>query len=309
MLKNIFLPLTSLIALALSTETVFSATLSKLREAEPFPQWQGFYAGLNAGGIWTQDTNINILSSFVQGSQAPESPQGGIYTGTQSALGASGNVSTTNAGFLGGGQLGFNWQLKNQLFGGLETDIQGIASGDNNGQTSTIVPLIGTFDGGNTTYVAGEFFTTSLNSSKRTNYLGTLRGRLGKLVMPALIIHGSGGLAYGSVSASTTITQTNNDSTLFPPTASLTPQTITSGSYSNTLCGWTVGADAEWLFLPNWSAKLEYLYYDLGQISYTVSPTVITIPALAHSFATVNSQVSTRFNGNIIHAGINYHFA
>ena len=28
--------------------------------------------------------------------------------------------------------------------------------------------------------------------------------------------------------------------------------------------GWTAGAGVEWMFLPRWSVKAEYLYYDLG---------------------------------------------
>jgi hypothetical protein len=34
-----------------------------------------------------------------------------------------------------------------------------------------------------------------------------------------------------------------------------------SNSVSNTKVGWTAGGGVEWMFLPNWSAKVEYLYY------------------------------------------------
>ncbi|MDP1601942.1 MAG: outer membrane beta-barrel protein [Legionella sp.] len=294
--------------LVLSTGSASSGVISNTTVSVSPPEWIGFYAGLNAGGIWSGNSKSRVLSSFVPGSQTPLSPNGATYTGVQSALGASGIISTSNGGFNGGGQVGYNWQFTDHLFYGLEADFQGIATGHNNAQTSSIVPLVGTFDGGSTTYIPGEFFETLLKSNKRTDYFGTLRGRLGGLATPTLLLHGTAGLAYGGVSSWTSITQTNNDSTLFAPAFSLTPKSVNSGSYSNTRFGWTVGADAEWMFKPNWSAKLEYLYYDLGRVSYAVSPTLITIPALAQPIAVVTSQVSTRFNGNIIRAGINYHF-
>jgi len=47
-----------------------------------------------------------------------------------------------------------------------------------------------------------------------------------------------------------------------------------NASYSNTQVGWTAGGGVEWMFMPNWSAKAEYLYYDLGNISATSVSTV-----------------------------------
>ena len=35
---------------------------------------------------------------------------------------------------------------------------------------------------------------------------------------------------------------------------------------SVTQTGWTAGAGVEWAFLPNWTAKVEYLYVDLGNL-------------------------------------------
>jgi outer membrane immunogenic protein len=78
------------------------------------------------------------------------------------------------------------------------------------------------------------------------------------------------------------------------------------GSFSDTRVGWTVGGGLEWLFLPNWSAKVEYLYYDLGSVS-----TNFLLPQ--HDNASGNNalsvgQTTTRFDGHIVRAGVNYHF-
>jgi outer membrane immunogenic protein len=65
-------------------------------------------------------------------------------------------------------------------------------------------------------------------------------------------------------------------------------------SQSNTHSGWTVGAGLEYLFAPNWSAKVEYQYYDFGSQNYAsgIVPGGIDLGASIHT----------------VKAGINYHF-
>ena len=308
--NRLFFPITLAVVMAFFNASTFSASASGKKELLPAPKWSGFYAGLNAGGIWSASSTSSILSSFVPNSQSSLYPNGATYTGIQSASGATGNISASNGGFIGGGQIGYNWQLTDRLIGGLETDFQGITSEHNDGGSSNTVPLIGTYDGGAYSFLPGEFYITTLNGGKRTDYLGTLRGRLGGLVTPTLLFMGTGGLAYGGVSSRATITQTNNERDLVDPAQApftIDPKTFTSGSYSNTRLGWTVGADVEWMFLSHWSAKIGYLYYDLGQVNYTVSPTITKIPVNDPPVAVVASQVITRFNGNIMRVGISYH--
>jgi len=59
----------------------------------------------------------------------------------------------------------------------------------------------------------------------------------------------------------------------------------------------------EWMFLPNWSAKAEYLYYSLanGNISGGVIDT--TLGQWGYGITGTRS-----YNGNIVRAGVNYHF-
>ena len=85
---------------------------------------------------------------------------------------------------------------------------------------------------------------------------GTVRARAGYLVTPTLLAYVTGGLAYG---------QTNVNAAMFSvDTAGVVPPETGGTSYGSVHAGWTAGAGVEWMFLPNWSAKLEYLYYDLG---------------------------------------------
>ncbi len=73
------------------------------------------------------------------------------------------------------------------------------------------------------------------------------------------------------------------------------------------LTGWTAGGGVEWMFMQNWSAKLEYLYYDLGTANYQLSPMIGTLAPATNAFVHA-STVSARYNGNVVRAGVNYHF-
>jgi outer membrane immunogenic protein len=119
------------------------------------------------------------------------------------------------------------------------------------------------------------------------------------------LIYGTGGLAYGGVSF--------NRSTTSIETAAGVNQWIALGNatYSNTQVGWTAGGGLEWMFMPNWSAKAEYLYYDLGNISATSVSTIsplVTSDTLSTAQLFRSSTISGRINGNLIRAGVNYHF-
>ncbi|MFM8859607.1 MAG: outer membrane protein, partial [Methylocystis sp.] len=133
---------------------------------------------------------------------------------------------------------------------GLETDIQGIAGSSGLGNRP-MTNLILTFSGHN------QFSTYSSSSADSSlSYVGTARARIGFLIKPEVMIYGSGGFAYGQGSLSLSQFQQFG--------------AAVGWSYSNTpstLVGWSVGGGAEWMFLPNWSAKAEYIYYDLGNIS------------------------------------------
>jgi outer membrane immunogenic protein len=63
------------------------------------------------------------------------------------------------------------------------------------------------------------------------------------------------------------------------------------------------------MFAPNWSAKAEYLYYDLGSITYNGTLTTAGASFMAGSAAIVNVQSTAKFNGSIARFGINYHFS
>jgi outer membrane immunogenic protein len=195
---------------------------------------------------------------------------------------------------MGGGQAGYNYQFANSWVVGIEADIQGIAGAHSSASfaSSLANPNFPDFPLNETAIV-----------SKSIDYLGTVRGRFGYLLTPTLLIFGDGGLAYGGVNSSTSIIQTGTGLFFLGVPSSF-------GKISNTQVGWSAGAGFEWLFLPNWSVKAEYLYCDLGNVSHISSPILAfnAPPFVPGLFMSSFPQTTTRFNGSVVRAGLNYHF-
>ena len=138
-------------------------------------------------------------------------------------------------------------------------------------------------------------------SSQSVDWLGTVRGRLGFLFTPTLLVYGTGGFAYGQTNATTSITQFVTGDPDLPNAYG------TFGRFSNTRTGWTAGGGLEWMFFPNWSFKVEYLYYNLGSVTLQRRRLVeFQRRRGAHYPGLPVSKPS--FNGNIVRVGVNYHF-
>jgi outer membrane immunogenic protein len=103
-------------------------------------------------------------------------------------------------------------------------------------------------------------------ANKFTNsWFGTLRGRLG-YAFNNILAYGTGGLAYGGLEMDT------------GPL-----------SESQTHYGWTLGVGAEVGLTPNWTARIEYLYFDLTDRTYFTG-------------------TSHGYESSVMRAGINYRF-
>jgi outer membrane immunogenic protein len=233
----------------------------------PVWNWNGFYIGVNGGYSWGRASrDVNFFN-----------PLNGLLI-------ASGSGGGRNMdGGLFGGQIGYNWQTSNWVFG-IETDAQWTGQ---KGSTNVLCAVAGCFP---TAVVPGAGVGASLTD--KLEWFGTFRGRVGVAVVPSVLLYATGGAAYGTL-------KTDLDLSGF--TAAGVPVFV-SGSTSNTKFGWTVGGGIEAMFAPNWSGKLEYLYVDLGSISNSVVlPTAAGFP--------LGANVTTRVTDNIFRAGINYHFS
>jgi outer membrane immunogenic protein len=280
--------------------TAFAADMPLEANAPPPPPvvgWSGWYVGANLGGNWVRNS-IDVVT-------APVSSFGGVAGiitahGAPAAASATGTLGGNRSSFMGGGQIGYNWQSR-FFVGGIEADIQGFAR--NGSLTGSGVALVGPGSG-----VTGTPDNTTFTGSKSLDYFGTIRGRLGLTATPAVLVYATGGLAYGRVSTSAGFTTVNNAY----PGVGLSSTWGTAGSTSATRAGWTVGGGLEWMFAPHWSVKGEYLYYDLGSVTYGLgSSGSIVLPGFGGAgspWFTNSSTASTKFTGSIARVGINYAF-
>lgn len=122
--------------------------------------------------------------------------------------------------------------------------------------------------------IKGSFasFACPFGCEIKNEWFGTVRGRVGYAV-DRVMPYVTGGLAYGDVSA-----KINGISTT-----------------SDTNFGWTVGAGLEGALAPNWTAKIEYLYMDLGNSD-------------CGALVCGGLVSGIDFTSHIVRAGVNYKF-
>ena len=166
----------------------------------PVYNWTGFYIGGNLGGAWSSATL------------------------TDNPTGAS--ISGSNSGFIGGGQIGYNWQVSPQFVLGVEW----MFDGTNLHKTS------------NTVNILGNDFQATAN----TDWITTIAGRFG-YAMNNWLFYAKGGGGWAQNSA--TVTNVT--------------QGLSVGN-TNTNAGWLVGGGIEYGLTPNWTMKAEYDYLGLN---------------------------------------------
>jgi outer membrane immunogenic protein len=114
--------------------------------------------------------------------------------------------------------------------------------------------------------IRGSTACGGLACDTRNNWLGTVRGRLG-YAADRFMPYVTGGVAFGDIKTSV----------------------AGFGDSSQTKAGWTVGGGIEAAIAGPWTAKVEYLYVDLGR-----------------GGSVLGSDAG--FKTNIVRAGLNYRF-
>jgi outer membrane immunogenic protein len=265
-------------------------------EVTPPCVWCGWYVGGNVGYAHSESTSVNSSAVVTNpGFLGTVSP--GIPAGAAAALTTGIPVGSGN-GVIGGGQFGYSFQ-SGRFVAGFEADIQGL-SGGATGTSVTSVP------GSSTTLP----LNATLTATNSVNWLGTVRARIGIAVVPNFLIYGTGGLAYGGVNSSTSIKEAFSGADA--AAIGINGTFPASGNLSETRVGWTVGAGGEWMFTSNWSAKLEYLHYDLGSANYGTPVNNFTtgggVFGAGILLSTLGQSSSTNFRGDIVRVGLNYKF-
>ncbi len=170
----------------------------------------------------------------------------------------TGTASATNSGFAGGFQIGCDYQMGQFVIGARNLlDWTSLNSG-------------ATFGSGS---LAG--YTADSNA----HWFDTLTARAGFLVQPDILLYIQGGAAW--MRSSQYIKNQYN---------------VQVGEIANNKSGWTIGGGAEWMFVPHWSAFIEYNYMDFGTSSGTV-----TVDSTTYS-------VNVRRDSQNLLIGVNYKF-
>lgn len=178
-------------------------------------------------------------------------------------------------GFYVGANVGYGWA--NVGVSGVSNDLNGIIGGAQVGYNwqfnQFVLGAEGDFQASgesrsDSASLAGITFTVD----QKIQWFGTARGRVGYAFGPWMV-YGTGGVAWQNykLTVSALGAEVSDDATKI---------------------GWTAGAGLEWMFLPRWSAKVEYLYMDTGDTDVTLFGVTFT----------------GRAKNNIARVGINYHF-
>jgi outer membrane immunogenic protein len=183
----------------------------------PAYNWSGFYIGGNLGAGFSKGTFSD-------------------------SIGSTFNSTNSNTSFLGGGQVGVNYEFYNGVVIGAEAMFDW-APNTNNTITAT-----------------GPDGVTTGTAQFNNRWLTTATGKLG-YAWDRVLLYGKGGWAW--------VGQSNSNVSVTSPAGTF-PTSISSNS---TLGGWTAGVGVEWAFAGNWSARAEYDYIGLQNQNYTVTST------------------------------------
>jgi outer membrane immunogenic protein len=203
--------------------------------APPPYLWTGCYVGGNIGGAWS-----NVDFSGVSGV----------------------NLSASNGGVAGGGQIGCDYKGNDYWVVGIRNMLD--ATSLSNRTNISTVPFTGAVD-------------------SRTHWFDTLTARVGYLVPSTnVLLYAQGGAAW-----------TNTNITF------LTGSSAQLGETSNDGTGWTVGAGVEWAFAPHWSVFAEYNFMGFGTQSATFTGcngTCVVNPNAKLDVQNVLAGVNYKFN-------------
>jgi outer membrane immunogenic protein len=234
--------------------------------AVPVFTWTGFYVGVNAG--YGFNSNDDDTVTF---------PAGTFGAGATTITSSSNN----DGGFVGGGQVGYNYQI-GQFVVGVEADIQYADLGNNNNNTFVVTTGPGPA-------APGFVFANTRNG---IDWFGTVRARLG-FAFDRALIYATGGFAYGGGD--------NNNSCGFA---------FGCTNNDDIRGGYTVGGGIEYAFTNNLTAKLEGLYVNLDRSNNSTTFVGTTAGGVAF-FTPAGTFVGggnrdTEFG--VVRVGLNYKF-
>jgi outer membrane immunogenic protein len=250
----------------------------------PGYDWTGFYIGLNAGYAWGHS---DVTSNFT----CPNAVLGCTYQvpANLAGIGAAASGTLSPSGFAGGGQAGYNWQTGSVVFG-IEGDIEALHLH----ASRTVAAPIPT-----AAAVGLSSPNFAVSTGVKTDWMATIRGRLGFTVTPTVLIYATGGWAVTDLQVTNSFL---DNLALFPPFGNSSG----ASTATQTRSGWTVGGGLEWALSRNWTVRGEYLYVNFGSVTTTanvVNPPIIALGAVPNLLTT-----SANLTAQIARASVNFRF-
>jgi outer membrane immunogenic protein len=258
----------------------------------PVFTWTGFYVGVNAGFGWNGDDNNNCFACFggLGNLIAPAAVPGGAVPITPAGAGFpaffGGNRGNDDGGFVGGAQVGFNWQLTPGagFVIGVEADIQWADLGGNGnngffgggfGTAAVAAPGVGLGVAATVPGAPGNvalFSTGNNNRGGGSDWFATARLRVG-YAFDRVLVYATGGLAF-------TDDSNNNNNFLGVVNGAQLPAAFyvsgpaavagstvgrgfLAGNSNSNDVGWTLGGGVEWAFTNNLTFKVEGLWVSM----------------------------------------------
>lgn len=239
----------------------------------PVFNWSGVYAGVN-GGFGGDDAKPRYVLA------SPSATNG--FPGS----GKTDDQAHRLGGGFAGGQVGYNYQFRNDVVLGVESDLQWSNVRASNRSDSGVV-----FDATSPFPIVVQ---RAAETAIKQNWFGTTRLRLGYQFADRFLGYVTGGVAYSGFTASNW--GTGAELSPFPVVFS-----HTSGTATSTKVGWTVGAGFEYALSNHLSVKSEYLYSEYSGFTAPFLNTELSTPAVT------SGTFSTCAIGlHQVRAGLNY---
>jgi outer membrane immunogenic protein len=242
----------------------------------PAFSWTGCYVGGHVGGDWGHANFVDPNTAFGGGL--------GLFAPTGAGVGID-----QGAGFLGGGQLGCDYQFATNWVVGLAGDFSWT-----NLNGSTADPFA--FAAGDPFFGGKSGVPATLQD--KTEWLATTTGRLG-YAWDRWMLYGKGGVAWEHSKDS--IQNTGGWGTPGALCFNGAAFTGCNPSGTDTHAGWTVGLGLAWAFANNWSAGIEYDHYGFGNHSVSLTSANV-ISGSPSAPITVNQRIDA------VKLTLDYHF-
>ncbi|HZR87587.1 MAG TPA: outer membrane beta-barrel protein [Bradyrhizobium sp.] len=212
--------------------------------------WSGAYAGLDLG-LRSSMTNATENGVTINGAAAPC-----VFAGFVPPRSCVSSEPMNGSAFRLGGHLGYDWQISPQWLVGIEGDA---------GWADRTVTFHGSALPGNINgflFPIGSFSGLQGDSfSVKSTWDASLRGRVGVLATPSLLIYATGGAAWLHF-------ESTSSCGLSPVGDCFTTMSPLSITNATTKLGWTLGGGGETRLWSNWFGRAEYRYADYGNVSY-----------------------------------------